>query len=211
MPIKTDSREYRNMILETRKDEATDDGEKIVKGYASTFNAPYELYRDGNYIVCEQVDAHAFDSCNMDDVIFQYDHAGRVFARRSNGTLTVKPDDFGLYIEANLGGTEIGRNLYEEIKGGYTTKMSFGFTVSSDKWEEINNEDGTTTCLRTVLGVSRLWDCSAVSLPANDATSISVRNVGDGVIARIEAERLQAEEIKRAKLALKIRILKEEF
>lgn len=211
MPVK-ENREYRNLVLETRKaDEGDTDDKKIVKGYASTFNQPYVLYSTQNYVVSEIVDRHAFDECEMDDVIFQYDHAGRVFARKSNGTLKVEPDDNGLYIEADLGGTEIGRNLYEEIDGGYTTKMSFGFTVTEDKWEDLNREDGTVESVRTILKVGRLYDVSAVSLPANDATSISVRSLSDGVITRLEAERLHAEEIRKAKLALKIQILREEF
>ena len=58
-------------------------------------------------------------------VVMQYDHEGRVFARLSNGTLQLESDEHGLKVRADLSGTELGRNLYEEIKGGYTTKMSF--------------------------------------------------------------------------------------
>ena len=117
---KTNNREYRNMVLEIVK---RDDAEEMrVAGYASTFNEPYTLYEDGDLIYREQVDARAFDETDMSDVIMQYDHEGRVFARISNNTLTVSPDEKGLYIEADLGGTELGRELYEEIRGGYTTK-----------------------------------------------------------------------------------------
>ena len=80
-----------------------------------------------------------------------------------------------------------------------------------DKWEDLNREDGTVESVRPILKVGRLYDVSAVSLPANDATSISVRSLSDGVTTRLEAERLHAEEIRKAKLALKIQILREEF
>ena len=71
----------------------------------------------------------------MSDVIMQFDHQGRVFARKSNDTLQLEVDDHGLKVTADLGGTEIGRQLYEEIKGGYVTKMSFGFTVAKDSMD----------------------------------------------------------------------------
>ena len=209
MAIKND-REYRNMVLRTVTDEMPEGEEerKVVVGYASTFDEPYTLFEDEDLIFDEVVDRAAFDNTDMSDVIMQYDHEGRVFARMSNNTLSVKPDERGLLIEADLGGTELGRQLYEEISGGYTNKMSFGFTVDGD--EEIRSEDpdGRVHYLRRITSVRKLYDVSAVSIPANDATSISVRNLTDGAIEKIRAERLEAEklELRRRKLLLKARI-----
>ena len=169
-------REYRKMILEVRDTEEEADDYK-VSGYATTFDQPYVLYHyDEDHVVEEQVDRNAFDNTDRSDTIMQYDHEGRVFARVSNETLRLTVDDHGLFIEAYLGGTEIGRNLYEEIKGGYTTKMSFGFTVTDDDFVE--TEKGY---LRTIKSIGKLYDVSAVSLPANDYTEISARNHIDGV------------------------------
>ena len=200
--IKSD-REYRNLTLNAAEGE-----EKVVTGYASTFNEPYTLYEDDEIIIREQVDADAFRNTDMNDVIMQYDHEGRVFARKSNGTLEVLPDEKGLLINANLGGTELGRQLYEEIRGGYTNKMSFGFTVEDDDRLE-TKEGGKTVILRTIKAVRKLYDVSAVSLPANDATSISVRSFSDGVIEEVRAERLAAEalELERRRALIKARIL----
>ena len=180
--------------------------EMVVEGYASTFNQPYELYRDGDYVVYEQIDARAFDETDMSDVIMQYNHEGRVFARNSNGTLTLTSDEKGLRIRADLGGTEIGRQLYEEIKGGYTDKMSFGFRVGEDK-REITETADNITVMRTITKIEKLYDVSAVSLPANDATSISARSSGEGVIAEVKQELLAREARERQKQ--KIRILTE--
>lgn len=198
MPMKA-NREYRDMRLDivTRAEDDQDSAEErmIVNGYASTFNEPYTLYEDDDLVYREQVDSSAFDNTDMSDVIMQYNHEGRVFARISNNTLRVQPDDQGLFIEADLGGTELGRQLFEEIAGGYTDKMSFGFIV--DKDEELRTEaaDGRVDILRTITSISKLFDVSAVSIPANDATSIAVRNLTDGVIEQIRAERLEAERI----------------
>ena len=198
MPMKA-NREYRDMRLDivTRAEDDQDSAEErmIVNGYASTFNEPYTLYEDDDIIFREQVDSSAFDNTDMSDVIMQYNHEGRVFARISNNTLRVQPDDQGLFIEADLGGTELGRQLYEEIAGGYTDKMSFGFIVDKDEELRTEAEDGRVDILRTIKGISKLFDVSAVSIPANDATSIAVRNLTDGVIEQIRAERLEAERI----------------
>lgn len=211
-----EGRQYRSFDVSHFERRAEDSGEKVVEGYATTFNQPYELWRDtwdGNvYVFMEQVDARAFDDCDMTDVIMQYNHEGRVFARTGNNTLALDPDAHGLHIRADLGGTEIGRQLFEEIEGGYTDKMSFGFRVSKDKREETeerNEETGvrTVTVLRTILGISKLYDVSAVSLPANDATSISARNYCEGVIAEIKEEFLARE--KRERQKRKIRLLME--
>lgn len=207
--IKTNEREYRDFqlaVLSIDEDKEEKENRKVVAGYASTFNEPYTLFEFDGVKYMEQVDARAFDDADLTDVIFQYNHEGRVFARQSNGTLTVTPDEKGLAIEADLGGTEIGRDLYEEIKGGYTDKMSFGFRVNEDRWEEKRLEDGTMANLRTITKIGKVYDVSAVSIPANDATSISVRNLSDGVIAQIQAERLEALELERRKLQLKLKL-----
>ena len=193
MPTKLDKREYRKIdaaLMETRK---ADDGQMVVEGYATTFNQPYELLRDKDITVNEQVDPNAFAETDMSDVIMQYDHEGRVFARIANGTLELNADEHGLHIRANLGGTEIGRQLFEEIDGGYTNKMSFGFTVAADERKRTQDEDGHITILRTITKIGKLYDVSAVSLPANDATEISSRTIGDGLITEAMKE-IQAEE-----------------
>ena len=201
----TEGRQYR-AIVEVRAipEELTD--KKIVEGYATTFNEPYELWRDGpDYVFKEQVDARAFDETDMSDVIMQYDHEGRVFARTGNGTLELDVDNHGLHIRADLGGTEIGRQLYEEIRGGYTDKMSFGFTVDEDeRLVQEDRETGTVTVLRIIKRVGKLFDVSAVSLPANSATVISARSWCDGVIQQLTEERRKAEARERQRQKIKI-------
>ena len=209
MPKKND-REYRDMVLaiaERAEGDTEETEEKRVEGYATTFNEPYVLFEDDEIVYREQVDPNAFDNTDMSDVIMQYDHEGRVFARTSNNTLTVNPDDKGLFITADLGGTEIGRNLFEEIRGGYTDKMSFGFIVDSDEELRTDTEDGRIDILRTITGISKLFDVSAVSLPANEGTSISARTKSriDGVIDEIRAERLEAEKLKLEKRRTEVR------
>lgn len=225
---KYEGREYRDMRLNISGDEYA------VEGYATTYNEPYHLYFDeykGKKIeMKESISNHAFDNCDMSDVIMQYDHEGRVFARTSNETLSLdKNDEHGLKVFAWLGGTDIGRQLHQEIKGGYTSKMSFGFIVdrSQDTFDVIEEADDHEVWLRTINSITKLFDVSAVSLPQNNFTEITARNYFDGVIeefveaerlkraemeerAKAEAERLKAEERKKMLLERLANLRKEE-
>lgn len=194
MPNKTD-REYRSMTLAVEERAEEEQERMVVSGYASTFDEPYKLWEDDNVEVWEKVDRSAFDETDMSDVIMQYDHAGRVFARIRNNTLAVSPDEKGLFISADLSGTDIGRSLYQEIAGGYTDRMSFGFTVDEDIREIVDDRtSGKSIVTRTITKVGKLYDVSAVSLPANPGTSISARFL-DGAIEEARAERLKAQEL----------------
>ena len=210
MPNKIE-REYRNMTVR-----ALEDDSKVVTGYASTFDEPYVLYDGDGWKYMEVVERDAFKNTDMTDVIMQYDHRGRVFARTRNNTLEVEPDDKGLFIRADLGGTEIGRELYQEISGGYTDRMSFGFAVDGEYEEREKTDEGVVIYTRHITSVGKLYDVSAVSIPANDGTSIeadattrSISNLTDGVIERMQAERLEAEriELERRKTETRARAL----
>ena len=200
MPVKVNEREYRIINAKAMEVREEQDGRKVVEGYATTFNEEYKLWGDERYQVLESVDGNAFKDTDMSDVIMQYDHEGRVFARTSNGTLKLEADSHGLKITADLGGTEQGRQLYEEIKGGYTTKMSVGFRVkTAERMIEEDEVTGNVTVHRKITAIEKLYDVSAVSLPANDATEISARNIGEGVIADVAEEKRAIEARRRIK------------
>lgn len=186
-----EGREYRNVpMFEIREADPGTENECIVEGYATTFGNEYTLYSYSNYEVMESVDAHAFDECDMSDVIMQYNHEGRVFAAVRNGTIELATDDHGLRTRAKLGGTELGRQVYAEIKGQYSTQMSMGFRVKEHEVTETYDHDtGKVTIHRKITKVGKLYDVSVVSIPANGATEISARMFGDGEIARLVEER----------------------
>lgn len=182
-------------------------GEKVVEGYATTFDDPYLLFKEDGYEFWEVVDRNAFDKTDLSDVIMQYDHEGRVIARNTNGTLTLTTDDHGLKVRADLGGTELGAEIWNEVEGRYSTKMSMGFIVRADeRIVEENKENGTVKVTRRILDISKLFDVSIVSYPANDHTSIATRSYCEGVIAEVREEFRQA---KRERQKQRIRILME--
>ena len=168
--------------------------EMIVQGQAVTFEQETVLFKCGDTEYKEVIDRNAFNETDMSDVIFNYNHGGKVVARTRNNTLKLSIDADGLNIEARLDGTEEGRKLYEEIKGGYIDRMSFCFTV---KEESYNKEEH----LWRVLKVDKLYDVSAVDIPAYDTTSISARSsrlaVAEQEQKALERAQLQKERSKK--------------
>ena len=164
-----DGREYRalqDFSLVPREEGAE---EYRVKGTAVVFNTPTVLYECDGVKYCEIIDRHAFDGCDLSDVIFNYNHGGKVVARLRNKTLALTITERGLDMEAELSGTQAGRELYEEIDGGYIDKMSFSFSVREAKYDSV-------THTRTITKVKKLYDVSAVDIPAYEETSISARS-----------------------------------
>lgn len=196
MAIKPD-REYRMIQLPDIQFRALEDEEFIVEGYATTWDDPYTLFEYDGIKYMEQIDRNALNSANMDDVIFLYNHEGMVFARQSNGTLQLSINDRGLYIRADLSSTEASRQMYESIKAGLVTQMSWAFTVEEDSYNE-------KTHTRSILKVNKVYDVSAVSIPANPNTDISARSYWDGVIEEERRrERVRAEKVAEIKELLK--------
>ena len=206
------NREYRSMPLNIEKRADGEEKSYIVEGYATTFGDTYELYRDGRYIVKERVDKDAFANTDMSDVVFQFDHEGRVYARTKNGTVELNVDNIGLHQKTDLGRTSSSRAAFEDIEAGNYYQMSFAFTVTDDEYEEEEQDNGDIILTRTIKEIGKLYDVSAVSFPANPYTSISARTkeLCDGEIAKIEAERLHREEIRNKREAILARLRQEE-
>lgn len=186
MPVKKE-REYRTVAAPLSVAAAAKriDTEYYVEGYATTFDKPYLLYEfeDGTKFY-ERIDAHALDGADMSDVIMQYDHEGRVFARESNNTLILIPDHKGLLIAADLSKTDLARGLYQDIEAGMITKMSWAFTVSEESYDR-------ATRTRTILKIKKVYDVSAVSIPANGDTEIAARNFASRSYEAEKQERLK--------------------
>lgn len=168
-----------------------------VEGFAARYE-PYVLFEDETGPVYERFERGCFDGCDMSDIIFQFNHTGTVMARQSNGSLIVEPGEAGLFVAADLGRTEAARRLYEEISAGMVTKMSWGFTLGDYAFDPET---------RTIVhkSVRKIYDVSAVSIPANSNTEISARSWADGVIGLAARSEAELEE-RRRKLRLRIKL-----
>lgn len=190
--ITPDTREYRTFSMDIEKREEDENETGYVEGYACIFNDPEVMMSMDGIDYKEQVDANAFAGAKMSDVVLNYNHGGKPLARTKNSTLELSVDQHGLKVRALLGGTDDGRKLLEEIKGGYIDKMSFAFTVSEDAYDR-------ATHTRTIQKIDRLYDVAAVDFPAYEATSISARSK-----LQAEAEAEKAEALERRKKKIKI-------
>lgn len=180
---------------------AVEDGaEKTAEGIACVFNRSTVIFRADGIDYNEIIDSRAFDSCDMTDVIFNYNHSGKVIARTRNSTLQLSVEPSGLHISAKLDGTEEGRKIYEEIKGGYIDRMSFAFVVAAE-----GEDYDQATHTRTIRSIKKLYDVSAVDIPAYNTTSINARSLIS--LDREVKEKLDSlNEQKRRKLLLLLKI-----
>ena len=195
----SNEREYRNMELRVLPIEEDQEQRYIVEGYASTFE-PYKLFTsDEGVDYFERIEPTAFDETDLSDVVFRVDHAGRVYARSSAGTVEVWHDEHGLGQRTDLSKTQKARELFADIEAGNYPKMSFAFTVAEDEYDRAAHT-------RVITRIAKVYDVSPVAFPANPTTelSVSTRDWFNGVIEAEKAERLERERREQQKKKIKI-------
>lgn len=198
-------RDFRLTKIETRSNEDKKE-ELVLEGIACTFDQETVLYK-GKYYECrEKIASGAFDKCDMSDVIFNFNHCGRVYARTRNKSLELSVKDDGLHMRAILMPEDNGHaELYRDIQCGLVDKMSFAFHVKESTYEYIERSEEPTIEIRTITEIDKLYDVSAVDIPTYDTTSISARGAFDAERERREAESLKIQEelkLKKEKLLL---------
>ncbi len=169
---------------------AVDGQDMTVEGYAAIFNSETTLYVDLGVEFKEVIQNGAFDGVDLTNVVMNFNHEGKPVATTRNGTLHLYIDEIGLKVVAYLGGTEAGRQLWEEIKGEYIDKMSFCFDMSPEceRFDLITHK-------RIITAITAVYDVAAVDQPAYDKTCIFARNA-----LKAEADRATLEEVKRMEM-----------
>lgn len=163
MTKKIERRTYTVRDIETRQAE---DGTMRLSGYAAVFNdnsVPLPFV--------ERIAPGAFRKTLTEtpDVRLLINHEGLPLARTKNGTLTLREDDRGLYMDAVIADTQEGRDLYTLVQRGDLDQMSFAFRVIRQKWNETRTER-----LLTELSLAD-GDVSVVTYPAYPTTSVEAR------------------------------------
>ena len=193
MPFKPHERIYRdfsvsNLNLARNEERESEEPSYVVRGHYTVFDAEYPLFPD----FYESIDSRALDETDMSDVIFQVDHSDTPLARLRNKSLRLGIDEVGGWCEADLSGSQRGRDIYEAISNGLIDRMSFGFTIADDGFEWDEDEDGVIHS--RITKIDRLYDVSAVTWPASEHTDISARSYVDAAIeAQREKERIERE------------------
>lgn len=218
MPAKPQDRNYRIMsspfIVPVMEYEVDGDGvetpknrfnsEKFVEGYATTFDDPYVLWEDpeDGWKYVEVMHRGCMEGADTSDVIFLYDHEGRVYARNRNNTLYIEPDGHGLYTAADLSRTTLAGEMYEDINAGMVDKMSWAFTVAE---EDVEDDELNRTTTFHIRRIKKVFDVSAVSRPADPNTEISARRVIDGAIEERMLRESQRREMERRRREIALR------
>ena len=185
-------------IVQRDADDLDENKKYLVEGYASTFE-PYTLWTTEDGVeIKEQIEPDAFAETDFSDVVFRIDHEGPVFARTSNGLISLEVDEHGLKTRIDLSKTEKARGIFEDIEAGMYPQMSFAFTVEREAWDR-------ETHTRHVEKIGKLYDVSAVSFPANPGTEIGV-SLRDRINGEIEAETAERLEAERQRLILQLRL-----
>lgn len=148
---------------------AEDDGGVRVSGYAAVFNEEADIAG----LFREQIAPGAFRSAiDRDDVVFLINHDGLPLARTRSGTLTLREDERGLFMETVLDADDPDvRTITGKMKRGDLDKMSFAFRVEAEEWD-----DAGEIPLRTIKRAS-LYDVSVVTTPAYEGTDIGLRSL----------------------------------
>ena len=162
-------RESRFLSRELRV-KRNDAGQPQIQGYAAVFNS---MSQDlGGFREVIAPGAFAADLANNPDVraLFNHDES-LILGRTKSGTLQLSEDETGLFWVCTLPDTAVARDLMVSIERGDVDQCSFGFFCLDDEWQM---QDGTP--LRTVK-TAGLFDVSAVTYPAYEATSVGVRSL----------------------------------
>lgn len=154
--------------VEIRQAYENEGGEMIVEGYAAVYNQSTTI-RDWMGEYNEVIAPGSFDGANMSDVRLLVNHDDTPFARTTNGTLQLTPDDTGLKVRASIVPTTAGRDLYAMVKRGDLSQMSFAFTTKREEWDETKQQ-------RTILEFDTIYDAAVVTYPAYEGTSIVARS-----------------------------------
>jgi HK97 family phage prohead protease len=153
---------------------AAQDGSKAIEGCAAVFNSLSEDL--GGFR--EQITPGAFSRAlsGKPDVLCLVDHdSSRLLGRTASGTCTVEQDENGLKFRCDLPNTREGNDLHEMVRRGDISQCSFSFSVDTDQWDEVSDDDDEDKSYirRTITSVRNLFDVSPVVKPAYPATSVA--------------------------------------
>lgn len=191
-------RDFNITEIQTREAAEGEPEKMIIRGTPAVFEKETRLFEfkdwDGTkHVVFEQVHRDAFDEADMTDVIFNMNHCGRVFARTRNNSLELNVNkEKGLEMGTELWDDDEGhRQLYRDIKRGNIDKMSYAYTPKKMEHREVMDEENDIVEHHfTLLAVERVFDVSAVDIPAYDATEISARRMIEAESGDLKPERL---------------------
>ena len=148
----------------------------VVQGHAAVFGQAYDMYG----LWTETIARGAFEKTDLSDVLFSVNHdLSKIPLARSrnnnvNSTLQLAVDNQGLSTRAMLDveNNSEAKSLYSAVGRGDISGMSYIFVVRNDEWTGLD----TDAPKRTITDIAKVYEVSAVSMPANPGTDITARD-----------------------------------
>lgn len=159
----------------------------------------------------EIIDKGALDRTDLRDVRFLVNHnvdmipLARSRNNNANSTMQMEVIDKGMTIRVDLD-TENNmdaRSLYSAVERSDISGMSFMFLVDEDSWEDLESDHPT----RHIRSLGKVFEVSAVTFPAYEATSIQARGLADALEsakASLESAKAEQREVERQKARIRI-------
>ena len=202
-------KEIRAFIFEVRAEQDEEHGH-FLTGQPIVYNERTNL---GWYD--EIIDDDALAETDLRDVRFLINHntdmipLARSRNNNANSTMQMTVEaGKGMFIRVDLDteNNAEAKSLYSAVEREDITGMSFMFAVDKDAWEDLESEHPT----RHVRSISKVFEVSAVTFPAYEATSITARGLSEALeSARTSLESAKAEQQAIERRKQKIRILTE--
>lgn len=199
------NREIRMFNFEIRAEENDQHGH-FLTGRPIVYNSRTNL---GWYD--EIIEAGALDGADLRDVRFLVNHNTDMIplARSRNNTdgstmqMIVDAEGMGIRVDLDTENNTEARNLYSAVSRGDISGMSFMFSVDGEQWDDLETEHPT----RRIQKFSRVYEVSAVTFPAYEATSIQVRGLSDALESAkesLESARAELRKIEQRKKAIRL-------
>lgn len=166
---------FRDFVCEVR---AANDEERgnYITGQPIVFGDMYDV----GGMFGETIDEGALENTNLKDVRFLVNHnfsmipLARSRNNNANSTMQLEKVQGGLNIRANLDteNNATAKELYSAVGRGDISGMSFAFLVDGETWENLDSDYP----IRHITSISSVFEVSAVTAPAYEATSIEARS-----------------------------------
>ena len=159
----------------------------------------------------EIIERGALDSTDLKDVRFLVNHNTDMIplARSRNNTdhstmqMVIDDNGMGIRVDLDTENNAEAKNLYSAVSRGDIDGMSFMFTVDADSWDDIESDHPT----RTIRAIGKVFEVSAVTFPAYEATSIQARGLSDALDSAkesLESARAQLKQMEQRKKVVKL-------
>ena len=137
---------------------------RTLEGIAVVFNQPAQIGA-----MTEVISPDALRGVDLDGIVLITNHDGSgIPLARSPKTLALTVTDKGLEMRASLPDTEQARAVYEAVKRGDLSQMSFAFDIGAADYDE-------QTQTRTITQISKVYEISIVNFAAYTQTHVEAR------------------------------------